>query len=369
MRLARHTLLAVFALGLLTAALNALYAPLWGLLWLPWLVGCLLLRRGLVVGLLLMLATSVGTVVFCAGTTTYEPDFFWLPRLTMGVVAAAGGVTALIVARRLWRRDLLATTIVTLAAVALGAGAAALHLALPKVPACPRGPFELGWTWHWLNGSLHEQTRGGVRTSWGRHCLGGGGWFCDETAVDARGAPAGRTLRWAIHQLPLDPERYEREAVYERGYRTAGVLESSGYLARRGRVGRWDRFHANGQLAESGRYHDDRRVGPWRRLYDNGRPLETGSYRDGQPAGIWRCYLPSGVILRQGRYCPDDACGHYGCKPGRQCNAWRCSAGNPCGTWTYWDEEGRATVRPASRVEPRCEEELPAAVRRQHLLY
>jgi hypothetical protein len=368
MRHARIILLVLFVLGIAAAASGAVYVPLWGLLWLPWLIGCLLLCRGLTLGLPLVLATSVGVVIFSGSTTTYE--YFWIARVAMSVVAAAGAVAAVVIARPVWRRDLRASAILLVATMGLGVGAAALHLSLPMVPACPRGPVDRGWpqqAWYWLNGDLHEETRGGVQTMWGYHCLGGGGSFCHETAVDDQGRPRGQHTRWAIHQVPLDPARYESDVLYDGGYQSIGVRETMGHLTRWDSVGRWTTYHPNGYMAESGGYQGGRKAGPWRFIYNNGRLFEAGSFHQGQRTGVWRCYAPSGAILRQGRYCPDDGCGRYDCKPGRKCDAWRCFVGHPCGEWTYWDADGEATTRPANKVKPRCSEELPQELRWQLL--
>lgn len=83
----------------------------------------------------------------------------------------------------------------------------------------------------------------------------------------------------------LDDQRREH-GPYLRWYPDGQIVEQGSYDRGR-RVGEWQSFHANGQLAWKATYVDDWRHGAFTSYEPDGRELERGSYENGNRVGEW----------------------------------------------------------------------------------
>lgn len=83
----------------------------------------------------------------------------------------------------------------------------------------------------------------------------------------------------------LDDQRRDH-GPYVRWYPDGQILERGIYESGR-RVGEWETFHANGQLAWKAMYLDDWRHGPFVSFHANGAEAERGTYEHGNRVGQW----------------------------------------------------------------------------------
>jgi antitoxin component YwqK of YwqJK toxin-antitoxin module len=77
----------------------------------------------------------------------------------------------------------------------------------------------------------------------------------------------------------------------------------------------YQKFHANGQVAELGLIVNNRPEGVWKKYDDNGKLIAKTKYKDGMKRGKWVIWNYDGSVLAKGRYN---------------------SEGEKTGNWIYW---------------------------------
>jgi hypothetical protein len=83
--------------------------------------------------------------------------------------------------------------------------------------------------------------------------------------------------------------------------------------------GRWESWHANGEIEELGGYRAGREHGDWQWWYASGMPLAEGRFEDGSRTGRWTFWHENAQKMAEGAYV----------------------GGLPEGRWTFWFEDGR----------------------------
>ena len=77
----------------------------------------------------------------------------------------------------------------------------------------------------------------------------------------------------------------------------------------------YEKFHANGEVAEKGYIVNNKPDGVWKRFDTEGRLVGKTKYKDGLKRGKWIVWNNDGSIIAKGRYNAD---------------------GNKTGNWIYW---------------------------------
>lgn len=77
----------------------------------------------------------------------------------------------------------------------------------------------------------------------------------------------------------------------------------------------YEKFHANGVLAEVGLIVNNKSEGVWKKYNENGKLIAKTKYKEGVKRGKWIIRNNDGSILAKGRYNAD---------------------GNKTGNWIYW---------------------------------
>ncbi|TSA28013.1 MAG: hypothetical protein D4R67_04975 [Bacteroidetes bacterium] len=69
------------------------------------------------------------------------------------------------------------------------------------------------------------------------------------------------------------------------------------------REGHWIEYYPGGTLKAEGDYKADKKTGKWNYFHPNGRLEQTGVYnKEGKPEGTWKWYYDSGQLLREENY-------------------------------------------------------------------
>ena len=100
--------------------------------------------------------------------------------------------------------------------------------------------------------------------------------------------------------MEFSPEGEITQAIEYRN----GIKAGEGLVLEDGsRIGHWKEYYPEGSLKAEGDYDNGIKTGKWNYYHANGKLEQTGRYNNkGKPDGIWSWYYDSGQLLREENY-------------------------------------------------------------------